>query len=152
MLIKKEKAGFTLIEMLLVIAIIAILAAIVIVAINPAKQLGEAQNAQRHSDVRALLDAIIQYSLDNEGSLPSGIAVGTACIDDGEDICQVDTVCSGTSLDVLVSQRKYLTDLPQDPTAADSSITGYSVMQNSYGRVSVCAQTTYDNADISVTK
>lgn len=148
----QKNKGFTLIEILLVIAIMAILAAIVIIAINPAKQLGEAQNAQRRSDVRAILDATVQYSLDNSGSLPSGIAVGTTCIDDGIDICKVDTICGGTSLDVLVSGRTYLTDLPIDPTASGATYTGYAIMQNSAGRVSVCAQTTYDNADISVTK
>lgn len=145
--------GFTLIEILLVIGIMAILASIAVIAINPAKQLGEAQNSQRESDVRAIADAITQYSIDNNGQLPSGIAVGTSCINDGLDICKVDTICSGgTSLDVLVSGRTYLTDLPLDPTASDATITGYAVMQNSSGRVSVCAQTTYDSAEISVTR
>lgn len=151
MSVRKIK-GFTLIEILLVIAIMAILAAIVIVAINPAKQFGEAQNVQRQSDVRALLDAVIQYSLDNSGTPPSGIPVGTTCNNDGELICQVDVVCDGVFLDSLVAGRTYLTDLPTDPTAGDAEITGYSIMQNSSGRVSVCAKTTYNEVDITVTK
>lgn len=144
--------GFTLIEILLVIAIMAILAAIVIIAINPAKQLGEAQNAQRRSDVRTILDAVIQYSIDNDGTLPPGIPVGSTCADDGEDVCQMDTVCGGVSLDLLLSERKYLTDLPNDPTGSDESITGYSIMKNSYGRVGVCSQNTYNSVEISVMK
>ncbi len=153
MMFAKKTKGFTLIEILLVIAIMAILAAIVIVAINPAKQFGEAQNVQRQSDVRAILDATIQYSLDNSGALPSGIPVGTTCNNDGQPICQVDVVCEGgVSLDSLISGRVYLTDLPTDPTAGDVEVTGYSIMQNSSGRTSVCAKTTYNGVDITVTK
>ena len=149
---QKNNKGFTLIEILLVIAIMAILAAIVIVAINPAKQLGEAQNAQRRSDVRAVLDAVIQYSLDNDGSLPGSIPTGTSCATDGDDICQSDVSCEGASLDELVSERKYLNELPNDPTAATTDVIGYSIMKNSYGRVTVCADTTYDEVEISVSK
>ena len=150
--ILQRKRGFTLIEILLVMAIMAILAAIVIVAINPAKQFGEAQNVQRQSDVRAILDAVLQYSLDNDGAYPSGIPVGSTCASNGTPICMTDTVCEGVSLDVLVSGRVYLTELPSDPTEADTSVTGYSIMQNSYGRVGVCAQTTYDDVEISIMK
>ena len=147
-----QQKGFTLIEILLVIAIMAILAAIVIVAINPAKQFGEAQNAQRSNDVRAILDAVIQYSLDNDGSLPGGITTATDCLTGGADICAADTSCEGTSLDELISNRKYLTELPEDPTNQYSSILGYSIMKNSNGRVTVCAKNAYDNAVISVTR
>ena len=50
--------GFTLIEILVVIGIIAILAAIVIIAINPAKQFAQARNTQRTANVNAILNAI----------------------------------------------------------------------------------------------
>ena len=42
-----KKKGFTLIEILVVIGIMAVLATIVIIAINPAKQFAQARNADR---------------------------------------------------------------------------------------------------------
>ena len=42
-----SKKGFTLIELIIVVAIIALLAAATFVAVNPAKRIGEANDAQR---------------------------------------------------------------------------------------------------------
>lgn len=56
-----NKPAFTLIELLIVIAILGILAAAVMVAINPAKRLAQARDAQRKSDVNAIANALIGY-------------------------------------------------------------------------------------------
>jgi prepilin-type N-terminal cleavage/methylation domain-containing protein len=57
----KRLKGFTLIEMLLVIAIIAILATFIILALNPAETLRKSRDSQRFSDLNALRSAISFY-------------------------------------------------------------------------------------------
>ena len=149
--------GFTLLEILLVVAAIGILAGIVIVAINPTKQLGETRNAQRRSDVNTILNAIYQYALDNSGVLPSGITTSAqeVCIGD-----TATTTCTGASpaltpLNELIWAEKYLVSIPRDPqcpTVCSSSGVGYTVTKTANGRVTVSAPDAEQGATISVTR
>ena len=56
-----RKDAFTLIELLIVIAILGILAAAIMVAINPGKRSAQARDAQRKSAVNAIANALIGY-------------------------------------------------------------------------------------------
>ena len=69
--------GFTLVELLVVIGIIAILFAVVLVAINPAKRFAEANNARRLSDVNSILNGVLNYTVDQKGAVPLGLTVTT---------------------------------------------------------------------------
>jgi type II secretory pathway pseudopilin PulG len=80
-------------EILLVIAAIAILAGIVIVAINPAKQLANARNVSRRSDVNSILNAVNQYVIDN-GTLPPGIDDNLKVIGTATSTCNL--ICGST--------------------------------------------------------
>lgn len=117
--------GFTLIELLLVIGIIAILAAIVIVAINPTKQLSDARNAQRRADVNTILNAVTQYSIDHTGMLPETITTTAT------EICRsgVNIDCMGLiNLNVLTGS--YILALPNDPETGTETSTKYVISKD----------------------
>lgn len=145
---KIKRKGFTLIEILLVVAAIAILAGIVILAINPTKQLADTRNAQRRVDVNTILSAVYQYSIDNSGTTPSSIS-STAT-----EICQTgSSSCSSlVDLSVLTDNETYLTAIPSDPSASSASGVGYTISKSSNGRITVAAPDAEQGASISVTR
>lgn len=149
----RSSRGFTLIELLLVIGIIAILASIVIVAINPTKQMGDARDAQRRSDVNTILNAVYQFAIDNKGAMPGCLGTDPAptgpqhvCISatctDVTDPCDLHTDLTTT----------YLVSIPSDPSGATGNDTNYTV-EIANGRVTVTApETEQADTDISVTR
>ncbi len=139
----KSNKGFTLIEVLLVIAIITILAGIVIVAINPKKQTDSAENAQRLADVNTLSSAISQYIIEN-GDFPDSITSTE------QEICLKNKNCGGADLDTLIPD--YITAIPQDPSSDDRRSSGYTVKTDDGNRVTVSAPNADADKDISVTR
>lgn len=88
------KRGFTLVELLVVIAVIAVLAAITIVAVNPAKKLAQARDAARKSSIQQVVTSLATYYTQNS-SYPAAAE---------------DLVTNGE-----------LKNLPKGPTGADFS-------------------------------
>ena len=148
------KKGFTLLEILLVVGIIAILAGIVILAINPAKQLADTRNAQRRSDVLAILNAVYQYEIDKNGAAPATVLTSGLCSDNGNLIAtsSATTTAAIDLYDYLVTgSSTYLNAMPKDPLASTS--TGYGIVKSSTtGRITVCAQSPENGASISITR
>lgn len=149
----KRASGFTLVEILLVVAIIAILAAIVIIAVNPARQLAQTRNAQRRVDVNTILNAVYQHLIDNNGNLINEITRNP------KEICLTGTgVASATcgalaDLEALTNNERYLVRIPLDPSGATTTNgTGYQIYKSSNGRVTVRAAGVELNESITVTR
>jgi len=122
-----------------VIAIIAILAAAVIVALNPARQFSQARNSTRSTHVATILSAIQQNAADNSGTFTCAAgAVPTTSTamkaTGGYDICGciVPTFLSSLPFDPSAAGAKY--------TSCTDYNTGYQIIRDTTSsRITVSA-------------
>jgi type IV pilus assembly protein PilA len=132
---KTRSQGFTLVELLVVIGIVGILLSITLVAINPARQFAQANNAKRSADIANLLNAITQLKVDKRGSLPVPIPTGAVPFATSTDMTALCNAIVPT----------YIAALPTDPvtgtftSCANVFNTGYNILQTSAGRITISA-------------
>lgn len=130
-----SKKAFTLLELLLVIAIISVLAGLVIFNLRPSTVLKNATDVKKDQNIRQVEDALKVYILDNDGSLPSAfgpLATGTYDLcRKGEVGCSVNSI----SLDELVNSG-YLSSIP--------------VLTDCTSSTKTCLQVIYDSTKYSV--
>ena len=158
---KKTQKGFTLIEILVVIGIIAILAAVVIVAINPSRQFAQAHNSQRQSNVTAILDAIGQNIADNKGVFTcSGVTINGTPTDiakSGVDLrkCLVPTYLPEIGFDPTTGNNTCVDTTPGDCAGGSpvgSYDTKYMISMTTTNRYVVSASNAELGQTISVTR
>jgi len=145
-----------------------ILAAIVIVAINPAKQLGDARNTQRTFEVNTFLNAYGQYAVDFgmfQPVLVDGDPLETGCqiTATSKKICKAETPhgpaageCGNAAINCVWSRHlvnAYISSIPIDPHDDESgteeqAMTDYLVSSTSPGRLRVDAPNAENNSII----
>jgi len=164
---KRFLKGFTLIELIIVIAVIALLAAATFVAINPAKRVGDANNSRRWSDITAIADAYQAYIADNSGTAPTSTTAGvtysiTTTTWSGTSYTTCEAAANGNpttttayvQLSALVTGG-YIGAIPLDPSyaaATDLLNTGYYFYRESTGKLVIGACDTYNSQNIEVVR
>jgi len=148
--------GFTLVELLLVIGIIATLAVVTFVALDPAKRFMDSRNARRVSDVETILNAVHQYVIDNKGDFPSGVDETEKQLGTASSGCEATYgECSANTsycLDISGDLAKYLKTIPYDPQTGSAASTQYTIVSDSNGIVTVKACDTEGETVISVSR
>lgn len=137
----KKYEGFSLIEILVVVALIIILAAITIIAINPAKNFRDTRNAQRASDVNAILNAVTQYTSEHNKKL-SDLGTIAKC-EDADGNAQSTKIGTKNEtgyvnlVPTLVEDADLIVAIPMDPSTGTEEDTGYTICETSGGRVQI---------------
>lgn len=111
------KKGFTLVELLVVVAIIGILVGVVTIAINPAEMLKKSRDSKRLNDLASVRKAI-DLALAQGGALSTVSCTAAAPCSSSTGT----TAVNGTGW-VNVDVSKNLSTLPVDPRAADNTYT-----------------------------
>lgn len=126
-------------ELLLVMGILGILASTIIVAINPGRQLAKARDAQRETDLVAILSAVMQYSSEHSGDLPdtdgdpdtNNFPTSLTCI--GTQVPCFNLADSGETGETIVPV--YMVEMRKDPKTGTDENTGYLIMVDTNGHL-----------------
>lgn len=145
-----KKRGFTLLEVLMVIGILAILASVVLVAINPARQFKIARDSQRSANIATILNAVGQNMTDHGGVF--------TCEGVITQIPYTKTLISDSDFDLAPCiVPDYISTVPFDPSKNGASYvdetnynTGYFIESDSEGRVKVSADGELSSTTLSV--
>ncbi len=147
---QRKYQGFSLIEILVVVALIIILATITLVAINPGKNFRDTRNAQRSADVTQILNAVTQYTSE-EGNSVAGLGTIATCNPSNPyDGTEIGTGTGMVNLSTVLVDE-FIVAIPRDPSVSPTAEgTGYYICITPGGRVQVSAPLRENNKEIVV--
>lgn len=130
----RNNKAFTLIELLIVIGIIAILAAAVIVAINPGQQFAAARDATRRRNIDSVYQGVISRKVYNAGQWETN----ENCDPIPEELTEIGTADGNYDLFGCIAPD-YISGEAFDPEGGDEENTGYYIARYQ-GEVSIVGQ------------
>lgn len=115
----KKKPGFSLIEVMVVVALLGILSSSVAVAVNPAQRINQARDAKRKTDISVITNSLIEYEF-TFGQYPARLGNCDSSIGRQNGNCPIRPPQSSWGFDspiqiALVDQQQLLKQLPIDP-------------------------------------
>lgn len=114
----QSSSGFTLIEILVVVAVIGMLSAVILVSLNQARARG--RDARRKADMIQVHKALELYANDNNGAFPStGGAWWGVSVNGG------NRTTSGVNAYIPSLTPNYIRVLPTDPRGITTAWSGY---------------------------
>lgn len=121
----------------------AALMTIVIVSLNPMRQLAQVRNSQREHSTRTILDALAHHAIDNNGLILDQVdenlrMLGTAG-DDCDVLCGAEFSVSACMDLSAVLVNDYMAVMPFDPKVGSEERTYYAVQKLPNGRIFVAA-------------
>lgn len=129
---KTGQKGFTLVELLVVVAIIAVLAGVVIVAINPAALLQKSRDATRLQDVENIHKAMSLALADGEITLTATGTCGTCTSLSGTQAVDGTGWVKFAIPTGKTGLAKYLPTLPADPLNTGTNVYTYGGTTTGY--------------------
>lgn len=146
------KNGFTIVNLIISLAVFIVLSTIVLVAVDPASRIQDAMDTRRQQDITMIAKALKDYSLDHQGQLPFTGNISNRkrvlCSDATRLTCgaDADACLEITNTDFLNS---YLSTLPIDPEKTNAADSGYYIQGNvSTGQLTIGA-CNYEQAEVT---
>lgn len=147
--------GFSYIELVIAIAIFAILSSIVILNLNPANQYAQARNTQRTANINTIMTAIVQRTTDRQGIFEENCVAGAVPTSTTKMAYGISTYDIASCLVPI-----YLPLMPFDPSASGAHYTsatdydtGYFIQKaTSTGRITITAPSAELGQIISITQ
>lgn len=134
------KKGFTLLEILLVIALLAILFATVLYALNPSNIIAEVNDNKRKADALTLYQNIEQYAL-KTGSYPTDVQSVTAGT--SLEICKTGAPSCTSKVNLSVLVPSYVSSIPA--YSSDPIDSGFYIVKDNNNKIGVGGVKGVDN-------
>ena len=135
----EKNRGFTLVELVITMGVLAVLLGATVLIINPVAQFSNARNSERRNHINTIINAIKQNAADHRGIF--------TCSDGPIPTSTTVLGTNGYDINGCIAPD-YIAVLPMDPLTGTSNDIGYSIVNDVItGRITI----TGDDAELGKT-